>query len=275
VETDVTRLDQYSLGYSAAEQERLQRQAEELGHESARLFDEIGISNGARVMEIGCGPRGCLDLLSARVGVTGRVVGVELSPDAVALAQRFLAERGLHNVEVVAGDACSAELPEGSFDLVTSRLVLVNIPQPERVISAAVALARPGGAVAFHEVDRAATVCDPPSDAWSAVIELIVAASEKNGSDRYIGRRLPRLLRQAGLVDVQVTPIMHVPAPGDARRTLLVDFVDNLRERILALKLATGPELADLKEALAAHLDNPDTVVFHGPYIQAWGRKPA
>ena len=77
---------------------------------------------------------------------------------------------------------------------------------------------------------------DPPSYAWSAVIELIVAVSEKNGSNRYIGRRLPRLLGQAGLADVRVNPIVHVPAPGDARRTLLVDFVDNLRERITALE---------------------------------------
>ena len=74
----------YVLGYRQAEQERLQRQAEELGHESARLFDEIGIPEGARVLEIGCGPRGCLDLLSARVGASGRVVGVEISADAVA-----------------------------------------------------------------------------------------------------------------------------------------------------------------------------------------------
>lgn len=90
-------------------------------------------------------------------------------------------------------------------------------------------------------------MCDPPSHAWSAVIELIVAVSEKNGSDRYIGRSLPRLLRQAGLVDVRVNPIMHVPPPGDARRTLLVDFLDKPRERILALNLATGPGASRLE----------------------------
>ena len=148
----------YVLGYRQAEQERLQRQAEELGHESARLFDEIGIPEGARVLEIGCGPRGCLDLLSARVGASGRVVGVEISADAVALAQTFLTDRGLQNVEVIAGDACSTGLPEGSFDLVTSPLILVTIPQPEQIIAQAVALARPGGAVAFHEVDRGSDV---------------------------------------------------------------------------------------------------------------------
>ena len=73
----MARGDHYVLGYRQAEQHRSQCQAEQLAHESARLFDEIGIPEGARVLEIGCGPRGCLDLLSARVGASGRVVGVE------------------------------------------------------------------------------------------------------------------------------------------------------------------------------------------------------
>ena len=187
----------YVLGYRQAEQERLQRQAEELGHESARLFDEIGIPEGARVLEIGCGPRGCLDLLSARVGASGRVVGVEISADALALAQTFITERGLQNVEVIAGDARSTGLPKGSFDLVTSRLILVTIPQPEQIIAEAVALARPGGAVAFHEADRAAAMCDPPSQAWDTAEKLFMAVAEKNGNDFYLGRTLPRLLRKA------------------------------------------------------------------------------
>jgi ubiquinone/menaquinone biosynthesis C-methylase UbiE len=126
--------DRYVLGYRQAEQERLQRQAEQLGHESARLFDEIGISQGARVLEMGCGPRGCLDLLSTRVGASGRVIGIEVNPDAVALAESFVAERGLENVEVVAGDARSTGLPEGSFDLVTSRLVLVLFHSRHRLL---------------------------------------------------------------------------------------------------------------------------------------------
>src|ERR1700757_3546780 len=145
-------IEQYALGYRVAEQQRLQRQAEQLSDEAARLFDEIGVSDGARVLEIGCGPRGCLDLLSTRVGASGRVGGVEISADLAALAQRFVAERDLLNVEVIVGDALSTRLPAGSFDLVTARLVLVNIPRPEEVVSQAVALARPGGAVAFHEV---------------------------------------------------------------------------------------------------------------------------
>jgi SAM-dependent methyltransferase len=265
----------YVLGYSQLEQERLQRQAEQFSDESARLFDEIGISDGARVLEIGCGPRGCLDLLSTRVGGSGRVVGVEISPELVALAKGFVTERGLGNVEVIAGDARSTGLPDASFDLVTARLVLVNIPRPEQVVSQAVALARPGGAVAFHEVDGAAFMCDPPSHAWTTALQLFNAVNEKNGNDFYLGRRLPRLLRDAGLVDVHVHPIVLVHPPGHPRRNLVVDFVDNFNEQILALDLIAEDDLRHLKQDLASHLDDPDTVVFDGPYIQAWGRKPA
>ena len=62
----MTAAENYALGYREPEQQRLQRQAEELCAESAWLFDQIGIAEGARVLEIGCGPRGCLDLLSSR-----------------------------------------------------------------------------------------------------------------------------------------------------------------------------------------------------------------
>jgi SAM-dependent methyltransferase len=267
--------DEYALGYRKLEQQRLQRQAEQLGPEAARLFDEIGISEGSSVLEIGCGPRGCLDLLATRVGSSGRVVGVELSASAVEAAQDFVTEHGLRNVEVLVGDARAVGLADESFDLVTSRLVLVNIPEPERMVATAVALARPGGVVAFHEVDFAAVMCDPPSLAWVTLWDLFATVSAKNGNDYYLGRRLPRMLRQGGLVDVRVYPIMHVHPEGDPRRGLVLDFADNFRDRIVAMDLATEDEVDELKRAVAAHLDDPNTAVFFGPYIQAWGRKPA
>ena len=163
----MTEQDPYVLGYRQAEQERLQQQAQQLAHESSWLFDEIAVTRGARVVEIGCGPHGCLDLLSERVGPAGRVVGVERSAEAVALARRLISQRNLGNVDVLEGDARSTGLPRASFDFVTSRLVLVNVPQPEQIVAEAAALVRPGGWVAFHEADYVSHVCDPPSAAWT------------------------------------------------------------------------------------------------------------
>jgi len=270
----MTEPDQYFLGYREAEQARLQRQAQELAHEARALFDRIGIPLGARVVEIGCGPQGCLDLLAERVGPSGRVVGVERSEDAVGLARQLVADRGLDNLEVLHGDARATGLPRGAFDVATARLVLVNVPQPEEIVAEAVALVRPGGTVAFHEADWGAHVCDPPLVAWTRLLELLDAYSRSNGIDLFIGRRLPRLLRQAGLRDVQVNPLIHVYPPGHGRRTIMLDFVENLSERLVAQKLISAHELDDLKAALKHHIDDPETLVVSHLFFQAWGRKP-
>jgi ubiquinone/menaquinone biosynthesis C-methylase UbiE len=270
----MTESDQYVLGYRQAEQERLQQQAQQLAHESSWLFDQIPVARGARVVEIGCGPHGCLDLLSERVGPAGSVVGVERSAEAVALARKLISQRNLGNVDVVEGDARTTGLPRASFDLATSRLVLVNVPQPEQIVAEAAALVRPGGWVAFHEADYVSHVCDPPSGAWSTLVELLQTYSARNGIDPLIGRKLPRLLREAGLIDVRVNPLIHVYPPGHGRRSLLLDFSENLSERLVAQRLVDEPELTGLKADLSRHLADPNTLVVSHLYFQAWGRKP-
>ncbi len=271
----MTEPDQYFLGHRRAEQDRLDQQAQRLAGEASWLLDQIGLGASARVVDIGCGPRGILDVLSERVGPSGFVVGVEQNEEAVASARKLVADRGLRNVEVRHGDARATGLPRESFDLATARLVLVNVPQPEAVVREAVALTRPGGAVAFHEIDWAAVFCDPPNEAWTALVDLFVIYTKGNGIDLFIGRRVPRLLREAGLVDVRVNPIVHVYPFGHGGRDILLNFAENLSERFLAQRLITEKALADLKESMRRHLEDPDTLVVIGPFIQAWGRKPA
>jgi hypothetical protein len=63
----MTQADPYFLGHRQAEQERLQIQGRELAAEANWLFDQLDLPLGAQVIELGCGPRGCLDLLAERV----------------------------------------------------------------------------------------------------------------------------------------------------------------------------------------------------------------
>jgi len=266
--------DEYFLGYRHAEQERLQRQAQELEQEARWLLDQIGLVAGARAVEIGCGPRGCLDLIAERVGSTGEVVGVERSAEAVDLARTFIAERNLSNVRVLQGDARQTDLPRGEFDLAIARLVLINVPHPEEVVSEMAALVRPGGVVAPHEADWMASACDPPLAAWDRLNDLMFAFARKNGNDLLIGRRLPRMLRDAGLVDVRVNPLLHVPPLGHPRRMILLDLVENLRERVLSEKLIEETDLDELMASVRHHLEDPHTLEVFAMYFQAWGRKP-
>jgi hypothetical protein len=107
---------------------------------------------------------------------------------------------------------------------VTARLVLVNVPRPEEIVREAVALARPGGFVALHEGDWGAHIVDPPLPAWDDFAVLFDRYARANEMDLCVGRRLPRMLREAGLVDVQVRPFVHVYPPGHGRRTIYLEF---------------------------------------------------
>jgi ubiquinone/menaquinone biosynthesis C-methylase UbiE len=267
--------DEYLLGYRTAEQERLQRQANQLASESAWLFDTVGPLAGARVLEIGCGPGGSLDQLSERVGPSGHVVGLERNPEAVEMAKRFVADRELSNVEVICADARSSGLPRESFDLATARFVLWNVPHPEQVVAETARLVRPGGAVAFHEADWGMYACDPPSKGWTGIIDHFVSYSAANGIDVFVGRRVPRLLRKVGFVRIEARPIVHLPPLGHPRRPVLLDLADNLKDRMIAQGLLTEAEYAGLREDLARCIDDPETFVIHGVYFQVWARKPA
>jgi len=264
----------YLLGHSEDEELRLRRQAAELRHESAWLFDRIGLGAGARAIDLGCGPQGVLDLLSERVGNTGHVIGIDRSRESVALARRFVADRALKHVEVLQGDATATGLPEASFDLVHARLVLVNVPYVDAVVREMVRLARPGGVVASHEADYLSHFCDPPLRAWDRLFEIFKRYSSANGVDLFVGRRTHRLFREAGLVDIEVNPVIHVYPHGHSRRAIFWHFLQNVRDRLLEEELIAESEFSELTAELKEHLDRPDTLVVSHLFFQVWGRKP-
>src|SRR5580658_9966429 len=126
--------DVYSLGSDPGESARLQRESDELRPESIALLSRISLKPGQSAIDLGCGPRGILDLLSAAVSPGGRVVGLDANPEHVAMAYEYARRSGLANVEVVASDARHTGLPSDSFDLVHARTLLVTIPEPAEVV---------------------------------------------------------------------------------------------------------------------------------------------
>jgi len=153
-------------------------------------------------------------------------------------------------------------------------LVLVNVPRPEQIVAEMVRLVRPGGVVALHEADSTTQRCDPPQAAQTRLLELLNIYAQKNGIDRSIGTRVPRMLRESGLVDVRVNPLVHVYPPHHGRRMMLLEFVENARPRVLAANLIGETELNELTAALRRHLEDPGTPVVSSLFIQAWGRTP-
>jgi SAM-dependent methyltransferase len=202
------------------------------------------------------------------------VVGLERDPRMLDWARLSVAERRLTNVQLVGGDAEAAALPRASFDLAHARLVLINVPQPERILSEMAAVVRPGGLVIVQEVDWYSWTCEPFHPAWGRLLRVNQLIHSGNGQDLFIGRRLPGLLRASGLVNVDVKAHVHVWHRGDPLHTQLLAFTQIVREAIRARALLTDAEFTHLTRELEAHLDQPGTLVVHPMLFQAWGLRP-
>ena len=265
----------YALGSSPGESARLQRQADELAADSAALLDKVRLRPGQSAIDLGCGPRGVLDLLAERVSPGGRVVGLDADPVHTAMAADFAAEQRLSGVEIMTADARSTGLPSGSFDLVHARTLFINLSEPAGVAAEMARLARPGGWVAAMEPDTEHALCYPPHPAFDRVCEIFRVVFSRNGADVAMGRRVAELFRQAGLADVEVEARVQMYPPGNSRRTVRLDLVRAMRPMVLEMEVATEAELDELDAALRPHLTHPDTITMSGLLFLTWGRKPA
>jgi SAM-dependent methyltransferase len=108
--------------------------------------DRLELGLGDAVLDVACGTGINFPLLRERVGSEGRVVGVDLSPDMLALAHRRIDDAGWHNVALIESAVESAELP-GPFDAALFSLTH-DVLQSEAALANVLSALRPGARVA-------------------------------------------------------------------------------------------------------------------------------
>src|SRR5262249_44005196 len=140
------RVSRYILEGSDDELRRLLAVAEVVGDMARRAFRRVGVQEGWRVLECGCGPIGALAVLAEMVGATGEVVGIDFSEQAVRRAREVIATLGLDNVQVLVADVHDADMARlgGPFDLAYTRLFLMHQSDPVQTLSRIATLLRPG-----------------------------------------------------------------------------------------------------------------------------------
>ena len=132
-----------------------------------RLVELLDPRPGERVVDVGCG-RGAVTLPLARaVGEDGSVTALDVSPAMVAHTRAAAGAAGLDRVSVELGDATALRLPERSFDVLASSLVLFFLPQPAESLPGWLRLLRPGGRAGL-------TTFGTQDDTWHAVDALFV-----------------------------------------------------------------------------------------------------
>ncbi|MFG2115416.1 methyltransferase domain-containing protein [Streptomyces sp. NPDC048718] len=231
-----------------------------------RHIERLGIAPGRRCWEVGAGGTTVVDWLADRVGPDGRVVATDIDTTWAAGAAS--------GVEVLRHDVGADEPPGDGFDLIHARLVLVHVTDRDRALAAMAGALRPGGWLLLEDADPAAQplICLDEYGPEQALANKLRTGFRKllaeRGADLAYGRRLPRLLREAGLVDVAADAYFPITAP--ACDVLEAATVRHVRGRLLAAGLATEDEIErHLANVEAGRLD-----LATSPMISAWGRRP-
>jgi ubiquinone/menaquinone biosynthesis C-methylase UbiE len=185
--------------------ESLERQLEPLGR---LAMVALQLAPGERFLDVGCGIGGTPLALANIVGPEGRVVGLELLPDAIEVLRR---DAGLpETVSLVCGDAQMYAFEPQSFDAVFSRFGMMFFDEPTAALRNIKRAMRPGGRLSFvcwrgldeNELDefplRTAAPYIP-----SALVTDTVAAPWFSFSDRSY---LKSLLAEAGFSETEITP---------------------------------------------------------------------
>jgi len=241
------------MGHDDRERRRLSLQASILNPLSDQLLRRAGVSQGMRVLDIGCGV-GELSMVAARiVGRHGRVTGIDIDDGALTMASARAREQGLDHVEFVHSDITTYRT-DASFDAVIGRHILIHTPDPLAVLAMAHARLHPGGVAVFQEYDFSVVHQPfPPAPLYERAFQIFreFFAKVTHGN---IGTRLFPLMRQAGFRAPHCR--VEYPIDGGPDSPFYEWVAESLRSilpRAAALGIITSDEIAGI-DSLAERL---------------------
>jgi SAM-dependent methyltransferase len=242
-----------------------------------RVFDEVtrdclirlGVGEGWRCCEIGAGGGSITRWLANVVGTKGRVVAVDLDT-------RFLADIQQANVEVIKADFLSDVWIGDSFDLVSTRFVLMHLSDPERAVHRMAQLVKPNGRVCAIDCDlclfSAADPDHPDAGGFDHVMQKLAVYDRDHYNINYrMGRSLSKLFETSGLVDVSNSAWSSVFRGG----SLQADLWRRSWEVTLPKVMADGVLSREEIELFLSTMTDPSFRFLDALFFQVSGRRPS
>jgi arsenite methyltransferase len=175
------------------------------------------LKTGETVLDLGSG--GGIDvLLSARrVGPTGKVYGLDMTEEMLALANENKRKSGIANVEFLKGEIESIPLPDNSVDVIISNCVINLSADKDKVLREAFRVLKPGGRFAVSDVVTRGEILPEIRRSVLAWVGCIAGALEEN---EYRGK-----LAASGFEQIEIEPT-RIYRTEDAREFLSGQGID-------------------------------------------------
>ena len=157
---------------------------------------------GHAVLDVGAGTGADTEEVAGRVGPNGRVIGLDISASMLAEAKRRTAGTDLP-LEFVEGDAGALDFADATFDRCRGERILMAMEDPDRAVQELVRVTKPEGLVVLSELDASTIFLNSSNQ---PLVDRLLGSFSSQLNSPYVGRRLHRLMLEAGLDDVRCAP---------------------------------------------------------------------
>ena len=223
---------------------------------------------GMTLLDCGCGP-GTITLGLAEAVSPGEVVGIDLEPGMVELANGFARERDVTNVRFEVADIGELPFQDDSFDAVFTCAVLEHLAEPGDALQEICRVLRPGGVIGVHKTDWGEPLITPPSESMKQFFQLFERGFKHYGGSLNRGRHLRVLLRQSGFDVTEFSASYSNSATPEEVRDVVegyIGWIENLPlfDEALELGWIDRPTLDTMKAGMAEWSTNPDAFLATG-----------
>jgi arsenite methyltransferase len=214
--TDAGTATSEAVGYTPTQLAGLPADAD-LGLGCGNPTAVASLLEGQTVLDLGSG--GGIDcfLAAKQVGPSGRVIGVDMTPEMIARARANAAKGGYTNVEFRLGEIEALPVADATVDVIISNCVLNLSPEKGRVLAEAHRVLRPGGRLVISDMvsDREVpAVLQGNLDAVAACLPV--------ARTRYLDE-----LRRAGFPDARISSERPYPAEYILADTGVREFLED------------------------------------------------
>jgi SAM-dependent methyltransferase len=211
------------LGYPAGDLDRIPAAAIESFAGVGHYLDLASIAPGETVLDLGSGSGMDSFLAALAAGPGGRVVGVDMTVEQLAKAERLAAEAEIGNVEFRRGYIEEPPVEAQAFDCAISNGVINLSPDKPAVFAAVARALRPGGRLALADIVTTqqlpeGVTCD--ASLWAACIGgamqrdgyreaiegagLTIEAWRENPEYRFVSERADNAVRKYGVTSISL-----------------------------------------------------------------------
>ena len=252
--------DEYRLGYRRVDDDEhvsvLVGTMDTTGHwDATRALREwerrhLDLTEGARLLDIGCGPGDAALALAHDFGSSGEVVGIDVSAEMVKVAVQR-SRNVLCAVRFAVGDAMALNEAEHSFDVVRSERTLQWVIDPEVAVAEMSRVLRPGGRISLIDTDWSTFNIDVGSPEVSDKVRNAMSIERNRPS--HVGNRLARLLTAVGLevlAETTATQVWNAWDPDDSPAPDGCFSMESLAEDLIDAKQLNPVDAASFVAAI-------------------------